>query len=132
VTGIGPRRGSEPDREPRRQAGMDPDAQAAAAGLFHQAYIDGREHERARLTDPQAGYDLGHDVGLGARTGRGRAYVVRIMQGHADGLEARHELLEAAGRGQVAKTACDAHARIDARQQEAAAETQPELQAEAG
>jgi len=124
VTGIGPRAGSEADRTPQA------DDVAADAGTWaaQQAYQLGREHATAELTDPQAGYNLGHDVGLGARTGQGRAYTVRLMQGHADGLEARHELMEAAERGQAAATARDAHARLGARQ----ADPQPEPEAEAG
>jgi len=110
VTGIGPRAGSEADRTPQA------DDVAADAGTWaaQQAYQLGREHATAELTDPQAGYNLGHDVGL--------------MQGHADGLEARHELMEAAERGQAAATARDAHARLGARQ----ADPQPEPEAEAG
>ena len=116
MTGIGPRRGSEPDREPRRQAGMDPDAQAAAAGLFHQAYIDGREHERARLTDPQAGYDLGHDVGYAANLDD-RAYVHAVMRGFEHGSQARHELAERL---------------LKQSRPQPKPQTQPELEAEAG
>lgn len=128
MTDIGPRRGSEPDREPRRQAGMDPDAQAAAARLFHQAYLDGQQS--VTRGGYQAGHSLGHDVGYGADHGQHhRSFVVGVLEGHAAGLEARRELIEAAERGQAAKTAREAHARIDARQR---ADTQPEPEAEAG
>jgi hypothetical protein len=131
VTGIGPRRGSGPDREPRRRAGTDPDAQAAAARLFHQAYLDGQQS--VTRGGYQAGHSLGHDVGYGADNGQHhRSFVAGVLEGHAAGLEARRELIEAAGRGEAASTVRDAHARIDARQQETAADTQPEPEAEAG
>ncbi len=126
MTGFGPRRGYQHDREPERHAGMDHDALAAAASLHHQAYLDGQQ---SVTRDPQAGYDLGYDVGYGARNDHGRSFARALMQGHADGMAARAELAEAAKRGAAAKTAREAHARIEARQQ---ADAQPELEAEAG
>jgi hypothetical protein len=127
MTGFGPRRGSRHDREPGRHAGMDPDALAAAASLHHQAYLDG---QRSVTSDPQKGYDLGFDTGYGARNDSGRTWARALMEGHADGMAARQELAEAAQRGAATKQAREAHARIDARQQQA--DNQPELEAEAG
>jgi hypothetical protein len=58
-----------------------------------QAYQLGADHERARLRDPQAGYDLGHDVGYSANLDD-RAYVHAVMRGFEHGSQARHELAE--------------------------------------
>jgi hypothetical protein len=109
---------------------MDPDAQTAAASLFYQAYIDGQQS--VTRGGYQAGHSLGRDVGYGADNGQHhRSFVVGVLEGHAVGLEGRRDLIEAAERGRAAKAAREAHARIDSRQQ-AAADNQPELEAEAG
>ncbi len=71
MTGFGPRRGSEHDREPERHAGMDHDA--LAASLHHQAYLDGQQ---SVTRDPQAGYD----VGCGARHDHGRSFARAVMR----------------------------------------------------
>jgi hypothetical protein len=85
---FGPRKGNEADREP---AMVDRDA---AASMAHQFYLDGQQSVMAG--GYQAGCDLGHDVGLGARNDHARPFVVGVMQGHAAGLEERHQLIELA------------------------------------
>jgi hypothetical protein len=79
---------------------MTTDADAAAAvGTWasQQAYLLGRAHgaaaERERLRAPQAGYDLGHDVGYSAET-EDRAYVHQIMRGFEVGSQARQQFAE--------------------------------------
>jgi hypothetical protein len=83
-----------------------------------QAYKLGSEQERARLRDPQAGYDLGHDVGYAANLDD-RAYVHAVMRGFEHGSQARHELAERLLE----------QSRPHPKQQP---HTQPELEAEAG
>jgi hypothetical protein len=75
---------------------IDADA-AAAMGTWasQRAYLLGQAHgaaaERERLRAPQAGYDLGHDVGYSANLDD-RAYVHAVMRGFEHGSQARHEL----------------------------------------
>ena len=83
-----------------------------------QAYRLGAEHERARLRDPQAGYDLGHDVGYSANLDD-RAYVHAVIRGFEHGNQARHELA-----GRLLE-----RSRPKPKPQP---QTQPELEAEAG
>jgi hypothetical protein len=120
MPGFGPRKGSEAASEP---AMVDRDAAAAVARQF---YADGQ----AAVTGGgyQAGHDLAWDVGYGARNDHVRPFVAGVLEGHAAGLEARRELIEAARAGQAAAESRAAHGRIEARQ----AAAQPELEAEAG
>jgi hypothetical protein len=105
MTGFGPR--LQPDDQARTPGGQGPHREALAGegelarereaattvGTWasQQAYKLGAEHERARLRDPQAGYDLGHDVGYSASLDD-RAYVHAVMCGFEHGSQARHEL----------------------------------------
>jgi hypothetical protein len=94
MTGFGPRadRQAQPDRDPAVDA-------TATVGTWasQQAYRLGREHgaaaEHARVLDPKAGYDLGHDVGYSADTEH-RAYVHQVMRGFEHGSQARQELAQ--------------------------------------
>lgn len=122
MTGFGPRRGHKADREPAAET-VDRDAAAAVAREF---YADGQKS--VTCGGYQAGHDLAFDVGYGARNDHVRSFVAGVLEGHAAGLEARRELIEAAKAGQAAAGSRAAHARIEARQ----AATQPELEAEAG
>lgn len=119
MPGFGPRVGSEADRTPE-PATVNRDA---AASLHHQAYLDGQQ---SVTQNPQAGYDLGYDTGLGARNNAGRVFARALMEGHDAGLAARAELSEAAKAGMAAQHAREAHARIEERQ------AAPEPEAEAG
>ena len=122
MTGFGPRRGSEADRESAAET-VDRDAAAAMARQF---YADGQKS--VTHGGYQAGHDLAFDVGYGARNDHVRSFVAGVLEGHAAGLEARRELIEAAKAGQAAAGSRSAHARIEARQ----AAAQPGLEAEAG
>ena len=122
MTGFGPRRGSEADREPAPEK-VD---LAAASAMAHELYTDGQKS--VTHGGYQAGHDLGHDVGYGARNDHGRSFVTGVLEGHAEGMEARRELIEAAQAGQAAAAARAAQTRIAERQ----ADTQPEMEAEAG
>jgi hypothetical protein len=107
MTGFGPRlqpddQAGSPGGQGRHRealAGEDQLARereaAATVGTWAsgQAYKLGAEHERARLRDPQAGYDLGHDVGYSANLDD-RAYVHAVMGGFEHGDQARHELAQ--------------------------------------
>jgi hypothetical protein len=129
MTGFGPRlQPDDPARSPggagRREApvregelGRERDA-AATVGTWAsgQAYQLGADHERARLLDPHAGYDLGHDVGYSANLDD-RAYVHAVIRGFEHGTQARHELAQRLLKQPLAKPA---------------PQTQPELEAEAG
>jgi hypothetical protein len=100
-------------------------AKTVGTWASQQAYKLGVEQERARLTDPQAGYNLGHDVGNSADTEH-RAYVHAVMRGFEAGNAARQELADELLRRSYA-------AAKEARLARAAtAETQPEPEAEAG
>jgi hypothetical protein len=123
VTGFGPRRGSEADREP---AGETVDRDAAAA-MAHQFYADGQRS--VTHGGYQAGHDLAFDVGYGARNDDARMFVRGVLEGHASGLDARRELLEATDAPQRAARAAEARARLEARQTEL---TEPEHEAQAG
>jgi hypothetical protein len=68
-------------------------AKTVGSWASQQAYKLGAEQERARLRDPQTGYDLGHDVGYSANLDD-RAYVHAVMRGFEHGSQARHELAE--------------------------------------
>jgi hypothetical protein len=130
MTGFGPR--LQPDDQARSPggsgrhrealAGEDQLARereaAATVGTWAsgQAYRLGAEHERARLLDPHAGYDLGHDVGYSANL-EDRAYVHAVMRGFEHGSQARHELAQRLLKQPLAKPA---------------PQTQPELEPEAG
>jgi hypothetical protein len=46
---------------------------------------------RGAALDPDAGYNLGHDVGYGANTGD-RGFVRAVINGYSAGCKARHEL----------------------------------------
>ena len=75
-------------------AGRDPDVEvAAAAGTWacQQAYKLGAEQERARLTDPAAGYRTGFDVGFQADTEH-RDYVHAIVRGYERGYREAQDL----------------------------------------
>jgi hypothetical protein len=120
MTGLGPRRGSEADREPAPET-VDRDA---AAAIAHQFYLDGQRS--VTRGGYQAGHDLGHDVGFGVRNDHARQFVGGVLEGHAEGMEHRRQLAEAAERGHAAALARAAHARLDQRQVEA------EQEAEAG
>jgi hypothetical protein len=122
VTGFGPRRGSEADREPTAET-VDRDV---AAAMAYQFYADGQKS--VTHGGYQAGHDLAFDVGYGARNDHARSFVAGVLEGHAAGLKARSELIEVAKAGQSAAESRAAHARIEARQ----AAAQPELEAEAG
>jgi hypothetical protein len=132
MTGFGPR--LQPDDQARsleeqggrrealaRQDELAREREAAkTVGTWasQQAYKLGAEHERARLRDPQTGYDLGRDVGYSANLDD-RAYVHAVMRGFQHGSLARHELagrLLEQGRPQPGPQR----------------QTQPELEAEAG
>ena len=105
MTGFGPH--LQPDDQPRspavqgrhreapaRDGELAREHQAAATvGTWAsgQAYQLGAEHERARLLDPHAGYDLGHDVGYSANLEQ-RGYVHAVLQGFEAGNAARQEL----------------------------------------
>jgi hypothetical protein len=91
-------------------------AKTVGTWASQQAYKLGAEQERARLRDPQTGYDLGHDVGYSVNLDD-RAYVHAVMRGFEHGSQARHELAE-----RLLK-----HSRPQPKPQ-----TQPELEAEAG
>jgi hypothetical protein len=105
MTGIGPRlqpddqAGSAGGQGRHREARAGEDelargreaAQTVGTWASGQAYKLGAEHERARLLDPQSGYDLGHDVGYSANLDD-RAYVHAVMRGFEHGSQARHEL----------------------------------------
>jgi hypothetical protein len=119
---FGPKAGSGHDRTPEPQT-VDADA---AASLYHQAFTDGQQ---SVTRDPQAGYDLGFDVGYGARNDHGRVFARQLMAGHDDGLAARHELAEAARSGLAASEARAAHARMDARREADQPDPQPEAEA---
>jgi hypothetical protein len=122
MTGFGPRRGSEADCEPTAET-VDRDAAAAMARQF---YADGQES--VTHGGYQAGHDLAFDVGYGARNDHVRSFVAGVLEGHAAGLQARRELIEAAKAGQATAESRAAHARIEVRQTTA----QPEPEAEAG
>jgi hypothetical protein len=122
MTGFGPRRGSQADREPTAET-VDRDA---AATMAFQFYADGQKS--VTHGGYQAGHDLAFDVGYGARNDHVRPFVVGVLEGHAAGLEARRELIEAAKAGQAAAESRAAHARIETWQ----TAVQPELEAEAG
>jgi hypothetical protein len=98
----------------------------AAARMAHQFYVDGQES--VTRGGYQAGHALAFDVGYGARNDQTRAFVNGVLEGHAAGLQARRELIEAARAGQAAAAARAAHDRIAARQPE----PEPEREAEAG
>jgi hypothetical protein len=131
MTGFGPR--LQPDNqarspgEPGRREAPARDGElarereaATTVGTWasRQAYKLGAEHERARLRDPQTGYDLGYDVGYSANLDD-RGYVHAVMRGFEHGSQARHELA-----GRLLE-----QSRPPPRPQP---QTQPELEAEAG
>jgi len=118
VTGFGPRRGSEADREPAAET-VDRDA---AAAMAHQFYADGQKS--VTRGGYRAGHDLAFDVGYGARNDEARPFVRGVLEGHEAGLDARRELLEAM---RDRDRAVDARARA-ARQAEPG-EPEPEAQA---
>jgi hypothetical protein len=130
MTGFGPR--LQPDDQARspgdpgrhREALAREDAlvrereAAKTVGTWasQQAYKLGAEQERARLRDPQTGYDLSHDVGYSANL-EDRAYVHALMRGFEHGSQARHELAERL---------------LEQSRPPSKPQTQPELEAEAG
>ena len=132
MTGFGPRLqpddpAGSPEGEGRQREALAGDGElgrerdaAATVGTWAsgQAYQLGAEHERARLLDPHAGYDLGHDVGYSANLDD-RAYVHAVMRGFEHGNQARHQLA-----GRLLE-----QSRPRPRPQP---HTQPELEAEAG
>lgn len=125
MPGFGPR------AEPGAEAGQtmsDADRDAAAkVGTWaaQQAYKLGAE----QALDPQAGYRMGHDVGLFAdNDARHVAHVGAVLEGWADGNAARHEAYAEMRDQERQASAGAAHARLETR----AAETQPEAEAEAG
>jgi hypothetical protein len=105
MTGFGPRLPpDDPARSPgghgrhRQAPARDGDlarerdaATAVGTWASQQAYQLGAAHERARLRDPHAGYDLGYDVGSSANT-EDRGYVHAVLRGFEHGSQARHEL----------------------------------------
>jgi hypothetical protein len=93
-------------------------AKTVGTWASRQAYKLGAEQERARLRDPQTGYDLGHDVGYSASLDD-RAYVHAVMRGFEHGSQARHELAERL-------------LEQSRPQPKPKPQTQPELEAEAG
>lgn len=81
--------GQGPKLQPgERQPNPDLDA---AASLAHQFYLDGQQSVTRGGYD--AGKNLGHDVGFGARQDT-RAFVHGVMDGFAQGTEARHDLAD--------------------------------------
>lgn len=107
MTGFGPR--LQPDDQARSpgdqgrqreataredQLARDRDA-ATTVGTWasQQAYKLGAEQERARLRDPQTGYDLGYDVGYSANLDD-RAYVHAVIRGFEHGSQAHHQLAQ--------------------------------------
>jgi hypothetical protein len=138
VTGSGPHLQPDDQARPSGQQGRYREAPAREDGLARereaatavgtwasqQAYKLGAEQERARLRDPQTGYDLGHDVGYSANLDD-RAYVHAVMRGFEAGSAARRELAGELLRHSYAATKA-------AREARAAAERQAQLEPEAG
>jgi hypothetical protein len=132
MTGFGPRlqpddQARSPGEQGRHREALARDGElarereaATTVGTWasQQTYKLGAEHERARLRDPQAGYDLGHDVGYSANLDD-RAYVHAVIRGFEHGSQARHELAE--------RLLEQSRPRPKPQPQ-----TQPELEAEAG
>ena len=132
MTGFGPRLqpddpAGSPGGQGRHREALAGDGElgreceaAATVGTWAsgQAYQLGAEHERARLLDPHAGYDLGHDVGYSANLDD-RAYVHAVIRGFEHGSQARHQLAERLLEQSRPQPKPQPH-------------TQPELEAEAG